>query len=92
LVADRGRDAVARTLRRPLIEDIDLMHATTRDLQEMEAAIGPLTRKLAARAAQAGRAARFSAHDAQVPGNGWGTSRATVQTSPSAPARGLASV
>jgi uncharacterized protein with von Willebrand factor type A (vWA) domain len=52
LVADRGRDAVARTLRRPLIEDIDLMHATTRDLQEMEAAIGPLTRKLAARLAR----------------------------------------
>ena len=52
LVADRGRDAVARTLRRPLIEDVDLMHATTRDLQEMEAAIGPLTRKLAARLAR----------------------------------------
>jgi uncharacterized protein with von Willebrand factor type A (vWA) domain len=52
LVSDRGRDAVARTLRRPLIEDIDLMHATTRDLQEMEAAIGPLTRKLAARLAR----------------------------------------
>jgi hypothetical protein len=52
LVADRGRDAVARTLRRPLIEDVDLMHATTNDLQEMEAAIGPLTRKLAARLAR----------------------------------------
>lgn len=52
LVADRGRDAVARTLRRPLIEDIDLMHATTRDLHEMEAAIEPLTRKLAARLAR----------------------------------------
>lgn len=52
LVADRGRDAVARTLRRPLIEDIDLMHATGSDLAEMEAAIGPLTRKLAARLAR----------------------------------------
>jgi uncharacterized protein with von Willebrand factor type A (vWA) domain len=52
LVEDRGRDAVARTLRRPLIEDIDLMHATSRDLLEMEAAIGPLTRKLAARLAR----------------------------------------
>lgn len=52
LVADRGREAVARTLRRPLIEDIDLMHATTGDLAEMEAAIGPLTRKLAARLAR----------------------------------------
>ena len=52
LVADRGREAVARTLRRPLIEDIDLMHATSSDLADMEAAIGPLTRKLAARLAR----------------------------------------
>jgi uncharacterized protein with von Willebrand factor type A (vWA) domain len=52
LVADRGREAVAKTLRRPLIEDIDLMHATANDLAEMEAAIGPLTRKLAARLAR----------------------------------------
>ena len=52
LVADRGRDAIARTLRRPLIEDVDLMHATTKDLHEMEDAIGPLTRKLAARLAR----------------------------------------
>ena len=52
LVADRGRDSVARTLRRPLVEDVDLMHATTSDLSDMEAAIGPLTRKLAARLAR----------------------------------------
>jgi len=52
LVADRGREAVAKTLRRPLVEDIDLMHATSNDLAEMEAAIGPLTRKLAARLAR----------------------------------------
>jgi uncharacterized protein with von Willebrand factor type A (vWA) domain len=52
LVADRGREAVARTLRRPLVEDVDLMHATSNDLAEMEAAIGPLTRKLAARLAR----------------------------------------
>ncbi len=52
LVADRGREAVARTLRRPLVEDVDLMHATASDLAEMEAAIGPLTRKLAARLAR----------------------------------------
>jgi hypothetical protein len=52
LVADRGREAVARTLRRPLVEDVDLMHATVNDLAEMEAAIGPLTRKLAARLAR----------------------------------------
>lgn len=52
LVADRGRDAVARTLRKPMIEDVDLMHATTIELAQMEAAIGPLTRKLAARLAR----------------------------------------
>ncbi len=52
LVADRGRDAVARTLRRPLVEDVDLMHATSAELSQMEAAIGPLTRKLASRLAQ----------------------------------------
>jgi len=52
LVADRGREAVARTLRRPLVEDVDLMHATSAELSEMEAAIGPLTRKLAARLAR----------------------------------------
>jgi uncharacterized protein len=52
LVADRGRDAVARTLRRPLIEDVDLMHATTKELAEMEDAIGPLTRKLASKLAR----------------------------------------
>lgn len=52
LVADRGREAVARTLRRPLVEDVDLMHATSSDLADMEAAIGPLTRKLAARLAR----------------------------------------
>jgi uncharacterized protein with von Willebrand factor type A (vWA) domain len=52
LVADRGREAVARTLRRPLVEDVDLMHATSGDLAEIEEAIGPLTRKLAARLAR----------------------------------------
>ena len=52
LVADRGREAVARTLRRPLTEDIDLMHATRSDLDDIEHAIAPLTRKLAARLAR----------------------------------------
>lgn len=52
LVADRGKEAMARTLRRPLVEDVDLMHATSNDMAEMEAAIGPLTRKLAARLAR----------------------------------------
>lgn len=58
LVADRGREAVARTLRRPLTEDIDLMHANRRDLDAIEDAIAPLTRKLAARLARRRRLLR----------------------------------
>ena len=52
LVADRGREAVAKTLRKPLLEDLDLMHATRVELAHIEQAIHPLTRKLAARLAQ----------------------------------------
>ena len=52
LVADRGREAVAKTLRRPLIEDMDLMHASREDLAMLGQVIHPLTRKLAARLAQ----------------------------------------
>ena len=95
LVADRGRDAVARTLRRPLIEDIDLMHATTRDLHEMEAAIEPLTRKLAARLAptpETSREARLQTYDAQVTGDRWGSRRAPVPSPTATPSRGLASL
>ena len=52
LVADRGSEAVARTLRRPLVEDTELMHATRTELQHIESVIQPLTRKLAARLAR----------------------------------------
>lgn len=52
LVADRGSEAVARTLRTPLLEDIDLMHATREELDRIEATVGPLARKLATRLAQ----------------------------------------
>ena len=52
LVADRGRQAVAKTLRKPLLEDLDLMHATRIELGKIEQAVYPLTRKLAARLAQ----------------------------------------
>lgn len=58
LVEDRGHEAVAKTLRQPLIEDVDLMHATRTDLQGIESIIEPLTRKLAARLAQRRRLAR----------------------------------
>jgi uncharacterized protein with von Willebrand factor type A (vWA) domain len=58
LVADRGREAVAKTLRRPLIEDTDLMHATRDELAALGEVIHPLTRKLAARLAQRRRRGR----------------------------------
>ena len=52
LVEDRGHEAVAQTLRKPLTEELDLMHATRTDLAAIEDVVGPLTRKLAARLAQ----------------------------------------
>jgi uncharacterized protein with von Willebrand factor type A (vWA) domain len=52
LVQDRGVAAVARTLRRPLAEDIDLTRATREDLREVERVLHPLTRKLATRLAR----------------------------------------
>ncbi len=51
LVADRGREAVARTTRQLLIEDVDLAHAPRADIARMERVIQPLARKLAARLA-----------------------------------------
>ena len=58
LVADRGREAVAKTLRKPLLEDVDLMHAARADLAQIEQVINPLTRKLAARLAHRRRLRR----------------------------------
>jgi uncharacterized protein with von Willebrand factor type A (vWA) domain len=49
LVADRGPEAVARTARAPLPEDVDFMHASAEDLAALRRALHPLTRKLAAR-------------------------------------------
>lgn len=52
LVADRGVEAMARTLRKPLPEDVDFMHASREEMQALQKAIYPLTRALAARLAQ----------------------------------------
>ena len=49
LVSDRGADAVARSLRSTLPEDIDFMHANVEDINEMRRALVPLVRKLASR-------------------------------------------
>lgn len=52
LVADRGAEAVAKTLRAPLPEDVDFIHASTAELQDMRRAMVPLSRKLALRLAR----------------------------------------
>ena len=49
LVADRGVEAMAKTLRKPLPEDVDFMHASREEMASLRKAIWPLTRKLAAR-------------------------------------------
>ncbi len=51
LVADRGPEPVARTLRETLAEDVDLMHATSEELARIESAVSPLAQKLATRLA-----------------------------------------
>ena len=52
LVADRGAEAMARTLRKPLPEDVDFMHASREEMANLRRALYPLTRKLAARLAR----------------------------------------
>jgi uncharacterized protein with von Willebrand factor type A (vWA) domain len=52
LVADRGTEAMARTLRKPLPEDVEFMHASREEMLTLQRAVYPLTRALAARLAQ----------------------------------------
>ena len=52
LVADRGAEAMAKTLRKPLPEDVDFMHASREEMVNLKRAIYPLTRKLAVRMAR----------------------------------------
>jgi uncharacterized protein with von Willebrand factor type A (vWA) domain len=58
LVADRGVEAMAKTLRKPLPEDVDFMHASREELASLRKAIQPLTRKLAVRLARKRRHGR----------------------------------
>lgn len=58
LVADRGVEAMARTLRKPLPEDVDFMHATREEMVSLRVALHPLTRKLAVRLARKRRHGR----------------------------------
>ena len=51
LVADRGPEAMARSLRAKLPEDVEFMHASRDEMAALQRAIGPLARALAARLA-----------------------------------------
>ena len=63
LVADRGPEVLARSLRKPLPEDVEFMHATREELVAMRKAIQPLTRKLATRLSRKRRHLRRGALD-----------------------------
>ena len=52
LVADRGSAALAKSVRKPLPEDIEVMHATRDEMAQLERALRPLSRKLAVRLAR----------------------------------------
>lgn len=52
LVMDRGAEALARSVRKPLPEDIDVMHASRDELTALHRALHPLSRKLAVRLAR----------------------------------------
>lgn len=58
LVADRGAEAMAKTLRKPLPEDVEFMHASRDEMQALKKSLYPLTRKLAARLARKRRHGR----------------------------------
>jgi uncharacterized protein with von Willebrand factor type A (vWA) domain len=58
LVADRGVEAMAKTLRKPLPEDVEFMHASREEMASLRKALQPLTRKLAARLARKRRHGR----------------------------------
>jgi hypothetical protein len=58
LVEDRGAEALARSVRKPLPEDIDVMHATREELAELHRVLHPLSRKLAVRLARKRRDGR----------------------------------
>jgi uncharacterized protein with von Willebrand factor type A (vWA) domain len=58
LVADRGAEAMAKTLRKPLPEDVEFMHANRDEMQHLKKALQPLTQKLAARLARKRRRGR----------------------------------
>ncbi|HEX2048476.1 MAG TPA: VWA domain-containing protein [Acidimicrobiales bacterium] len=63
LVAERGPQAVARSVRRPLPEDVDFLHASGEDLAALHRALRPLARRMAARLARRRRHGRHGRLD-----------------------------
>lgn len=63
MVAERGAQAVARSVRRPLPEDVDFLHATREDLDALHRALRPLARRMAARLARRRRHGRHGRLD-----------------------------
>ncbi len=58
LVEDRGSTALAKSVRKTLPEDLDVMHANREELAQLERALRPLSRKLATRLARRRRRRR----------------------------------
>jgi uncharacterized protein with von Willebrand factor type A (vWA) domain len=58
LVEDRGSEALAKSVRKPLPEDLDVMHANRDEMAQLERALRPLSRKLAVRLARRRRRRR----------------------------------
>ena len=58
LVEDRGAEALAKSVRKPLPEDLDVMHANRDEMAQLERALRPLSRKLAVRLARRRRRRR----------------------------------
>ncbi len=63
LAEDRGAKALARSVRRPLPEDLDVMHATRDELAALHRALVPLSRKMAVRLARKRRRGHRGALD-----------------------------
>jgi uncharacterized protein len=74
MVADRGADDVARTLRTPLPEDADFLTASGAQIDALRAIVAPMARKLAARLAARQRHRRRGALDFR------GTARRSMST------------
>jgi uncharacterized protein len=63
LVAERGVEDVARSVRRAPVEQIDLQYASREEIREVERAVAPLARRLATRLSQQRRHGRHGRLD-----------------------------